>query len=115
MQARIEAETGTSALEHVINSASIGSSAAASTAAAPPLPPSSPLGAAIGGGAGASGGPAKAGPSKRRLDLGRDEGQTPSPRAKKLKRNARSRDTSAQSTPTSTAAMADSDGADDAR
>lgn len=91
MQARMEAETGTSALQWCSDPASLGAAAAAAGG------PSSPHGA----GAGSSGGQANGAHSKRRLDLGKDDaGQTPSPRLKKLKRAARVRLTGSESTPT---------------
>lgn len=94
MQARMEAETGTSALQWCSDPASLGAAAAAAAAAGGP---SSPHGA----GAGSSGGQANGAHSKRRLDLGKDDaGQTPSPRLKKLKRAARVRLTGSESTPT---------------
>lgn len=91
LQARLEVETGTSALKYCCDPVSAGAISAA---------PSSPLGAAGFAGAGSSGGPANGAPSKRRLDLGKDDdGQTPSPRLKKLKRAARVRP-GVESTPT---------------
>lgn len=88
----MEAETGTSALHNVINPAAAFASS------------SSPgLGAAA---AGSAGGPGNGVPSKRRLDLGRDDGQTPSPRLKKLKRNARARFAGSENTPVAAAAAA---------
>ncbi|CAM9660370.1 unnamed protein product [Laminaria digitata] len=98
MQARMEAETGTSVLQCCSDPASsLGAAAAAGG-------PSSPLGpgASFSGAAGSSGGgQANCAHSKRRLDLGKDDaGQTPSPRLKKLKRAARVRLTGSESTPT---------------
>ena len=95
MQARIEAETGTSALQCCSDPASLGAAAAAAGG------PSSPHGLGTFAGAGSSGGQANGAHSKRRLDLGKDDvGQTPSPRLKKLKRAARVRLTGSESTPT---------------
>lgn len=100
MQARVEAETGTSALKHVGDPVSLSAASAAVAAAASAAPPASPLGPGVFGGAGSSGAAANGAPSKRRLDLGRDAGMTPSPRLKKLKRAARVRMTGVESTPT---------------
>ncbi|CAM9815792.1 unnamed protein product [Pylaiella littoralis] len=111
-QARIEAQTGTSALKfcsdpavflaHAAAAAAAGAGSAGSSASrggggsgTPSLPPGAS--AFVGGAAGSSGSGSTAGGnggahSKRRLDLGRDDaGQTPSPRLKKLKRAAKAR------------------------
>lgn len=116
LQARIEAQTGTSALKFcgdpavALAAAAVAASASAAGAGSagslaprggggggtPSLPPGAS--AFVGGGAGSSGSGSTAGGkggahSKRRLDLGRDDdaGQTPSPRLKKLKRSATAR------------------------
>lgn len=96
LQAKLEAETGTSALKHFHDSTQVGTT----PLAAPTTTSTTPAPGNQGGGVALSGSPVNGAPSKRRLDLGRDEGQTPSPRMKKLKRAARNRFTGGESTPT---------------
>ena len=97
LQARLEEETGTSALQFCSDAVSAdgASASGADTAAAARLSPVGPSN--LGG---ASSGPSNGAPSKRRLDLGRDGGQTPSPSVKRLRRDSRARSTGLESTPT---------------
>lgn len=99
LQARMEAETGTSALQHFSDPAA-SVTAGSTTATATAAHSSSTAGPGACGTGSGGGDQANGAPSKRRLDLGRDEGHTPSPRMKTLKRTARSRFTGTESTPT---------------
>lgn len=113
LQARIEAQTGSSSLKFCSDpavllaqaagacaAAALASGSVTATGSAGGAPTSLPLGGggnALTGGAAcgseSTGGSSGAAHSKRKLDLGKDDdaGQTPSPRLKKLKRSAKPR------------------------
>lgn len=95
MQANLEAETGSSALVECTDFLPPGTAGAAASTSSTLGPRPFTNGGDI------FSAPANGALSKRRLDLGRDDGgKTPSPRLKKLKRAARARLSGIESTPT---------------